>query len=140
MGTSKCVNFWSKSLYNEHASRIVASTTTASTGGMNGGGSMVIKRWERPATGWVKINIDAALFEDVHSTGLGIVVRDAEGKFFMAAARRRDGLVSPREAETLCLKEALSWLNDKGLSNCIFEIDSQILARACKRVYGRSYF
>ncbi|XP_074352565.1 uncharacterized protein LOC141691704 [Apium graveolens] len=108
--------------------------------GMNGGVSMVIRRWERPVTGWVKVNIDAVLFEDVHSTGMGIVVRDAEGKFLMVVSRQRDGLVSPREAEALCLKEALSWLKDKGLSKCIFETDSQLLARACKGVYGRSYF
>ncbi|KAL8094612.1 hypothetical protein AgCh_036233 [Apium graveolens] len=100
--------------------------------GMNGGVSMVIRRWERPVTGWVKVNIDAVLFEDVHSTGMGIVVRDAEGKFLMVVSRQRDGLVSPREAEALCLKEALSWLKDKGLSKCIFETDSQLLARACK--------
>lgn len=53
---------------------------------------------------------------------------------------RKTGLIPPREAEALCLKEALSWLKDKNFKKCIFETDSQTLARACKGVGGRSYF
>lgn len=75
-------------------------------------GPMVICKWVKPQQHWVKANIDAALFDDIGCIGMGSVVRDAEGQFLMARSRRREGLVPPREAEALSLKEALSWLKD----------------------------
>lgn len=58
----------------------------------------------------------------------------------MAMSRRQDVLLPPREAEAVCLRETLIWLRDKGLRYCIFETDSQVLARACKGVNGISFF
>lgn len=101
---------------------------------------VVVTRWEKPQAPWVKINIDAALFEDLQCSGLGAVVRGADGQFIMARSKRQDMFVPPREAEACSLKEALFWLKDKGFQRCIFETDSQVLVRACKGGDGRSFF
>lgn len=85
-------------------------------------------KWEKPQTSWVKMNLDAAFFEEIDCIGLGSVVRGADGQFIMAMHRRQQGLMAPREAEALCLKEALIWLKDKSFSKCNFETDSQFLA------------
>lgn len=74
---------------------------------------IAVSNWEKPQQDWVKVNIDAALFEDIGYIGMGSVVRGADGQFFLARSVRREGLVPPREAEALSLKEALSWLKDK---------------------------
>ncbi|XP_074361914.1 uncharacterized protein LOC141702127 [Apium graveolens] len=101
---------------------------------------IAVSTWEKPQQNWVKINIDAALFEDIGYVGMGSIVRGADGQFLLARSVRREGLVPPREAEALSLKEALSWLKDKDFRRCIFETDSQVLAKACNGVTGRSYF
>lgn len=84
--------------------------------------------------------MDAALFEDVNCIGLGSVVRDVDGKLLMAKSSRYEGLLPPREAEALGLKEALSWMKGRNYRKCVFEMDSKILADACKKAHGNSYF
>ncbi|XP_074327739.1 uncharacterized protein LOC141665651 [Apium graveolens] len=71
---------------------------------------------------------------------MGSIVRGADGQFLLAHSVRREGMVPPREVEALSLKEALSWLKDKDFRRCIFETDSQVLAKSCNSVTGRSYF
>ncbi|CAL1353547.1 unnamed protein product [Linum trigynum] len=43
--------------------------------------------WEKPQEGWVKLNVDAAVLAE-EGTGLGVVARDANGQFLLAAVRR----------------------------------------------------
>ncbi|XP_074346278.1 uncharacterized protein LOC141685053 [Apium graveolens] len=74
---------------------------------------IVVSKWEKPQQNWVKINIDAALFEDIGYIGMGSIVRGTDVQFLLARSVRREGLVPPREVEALSLKEALSWLKDK---------------------------
>lgn len=69
--------------------------------------AVAVRRWEKPQDSWVKINIDAALLEDVGCIGFGCVVRGADGQFIMAMHRKQGGLTSPRDAEALSLKAAL---------------------------------
>ena len=41
---------------------------------------VVQKCWKPPPTGWFKANVDAAVKTDQQRTGLGIVIRNSEGK------------------------------------------------------------
>ncbi|KAL8093405.1 hypothetical protein AgCh_035325 [Apium graveolens] len=68
-------------------------------------------RWSPPQHGWVKINIDVAIFAGNGDIG-----------------------------EAMGLKEALTWVKDLGFRRCVFETDSKLLADACKGEQGRSYF
>lgn len=57
--------------------------------------------WEKPPEGWTKVNVDAALFDDVGSIGLGWVARDVAGQFIGVASIRYEGFVLPRVAEAM---------------------------------------
>lgn len=75
--------------------------------GTSTGTTLAIRKWEKPQDSWVKINIDAALFEDIGCIGLGNVVRDSSGHFVTVMSSRQEVLIPPREAEAMCLKESL---------------------------------
>lgn len=98
------------------------------------------QQWKQSTVGWMKVNVNAALFIETGSTGLGSVARDTSGRFLKARSLCYEGLRVPREAEALGLKEELSWARDSNYKRCIFETNSQTLAMACKGRRGRSYF
>ncbi|XP_074347318.1 uncharacterized protein LOC141686164 [Apium graveolens] len=99
-----------------------------------------LTRWYRPTHGWIKVNTDAAIFMEWSSTGVGSVIRDEYGQFIRARNQKMQALYSPREAEALGLKEALSWVKNLGYKRCVFETDVKELAEACINVQGNSYF
>ncbi|KAL8102066.1 hypothetical protein AgCh_026811 [Apium graveolens] len=102
--------------------------------------NIATRTWNKPPPGWVKINIDAAIFLHISCSGLGSVIRDDTGRFLRARNKRVEAVLHPREAESLSLKEALSWAKDLGFQKCSFETDAKLLVNACKGEHGRSYF
>lgn len=100
----------------------------------------ITRKWSPPSQGWVKVNIDAAMFGDIGCTGIGCVIRDENGVFIRARNQKIAANLQPREAEAVGLREALSWVKELGHKRCIFETDSKLLAEACKGVKGRAYF
>ncbi|XP_031094369.1 uncharacterized protein LOC115998848 [Ipomoea triloba] len=79
-------------------------------------------KWFPPSAGYLKCNIDAALLEDC--MGFGAVLGDHEGKFITACVGRymscsRD----PYIAETMAVKEALTWLKSRNISHVVVESD-----------------
>ncbi|CAL1395817.1 unnamed protein product [Linum trigynum] len=48
--------------------------------------SGVVDTWQRPPGGMIKVNTDAGFREG--STGLGVVIRDRDGRFIMAASKQ----------------------------------------------------
>lgn len=104
-------------------------------------GSVNVRRWVSPPQGWVKINVDAAIFtEPGGSIGIGSVIRDENGGFVCARNQKIELLVHPREAEAIGLKEALSWTKELGFKQCIFETDAKLVADAINKVKGCAYF
>ncbi|KAH9670971.1 reverse transcriptase domain-containing protein [Citrus sinensis] len=79
--------------------------------------------WEKPEFGWVKCNVDAAVFASQGRIGLGCVIRNSEGEFLAARCVGRHGAFSAREAEALGIREALSWLKEYKLPCVIVEMD-----------------
>lgn len=82
------------------------------------------RQWEKSETGWTKVNMDAAIFQD-SSIGCGTVIRDAQGMFLAARCIKIKGSWKPREAEAIVLKEALSWIIELQYKHCVFELDSR---------------
>ncbi|XP_074333675.1 putative ribonuclease H protein At1g65750 isoform X1 [Apium graveolens] len=97
------------------------------------------RQWENPDAGWIKVNVDAAIFQD-NSIGCGAVIRDHQGVFLAARCKKVDGVWRPREAEAIALKEALSWIMELQYKECIFETDSKTLVQACNREPEESFF
>ncbi|KAH9679250.1 rnase h domain-containing protein [Citrus sinensis] len=79
--------------------------------------------WKRPHVGWVKCNVDAAVFSSQAMVGLGCVVRNSEGIFLTAKCDRFLGSFGAREAEAFGVREALSWLKKLQFPRVIIEID-----------------
>ena len=76
--------------------------------------------------GWLKMNVDIAVFNARGLIGLGWVLRDAVGKF--KAAKKTSPLpmqIRPHEAEALGVREAFSWLNQSWYSQVVVEMDAQ---------------
>ncbi|KAL6561223.1 hypothetical protein OROMI_016824 [Orobanche minor] len=83
--------------------------------------------WSPPPAGFVKCNVDAALFAEEAKVGYGLVICDEAGRFVAAS----NGLVvSPQDpflAEAMALKEALSWLKEHKFEKIHVEVDCQKL-------------
>ncbi|CAH9141777.1 unnamed protein product [Cuscuta epithymum] len=78
--------------------------------------------WHLPASGWFKLNVDAA--RDDAGSGLGWVVRNDLGDFVAEGIKPGGGRCSPSEAELLSIREALSWLKDREWDFVEVELDS----------------
>jgi len=50
-------------------------------------------------TGFVKCNLDAAIFKDSYSYGTDIVIRDSNGIFLKARSSTHNRIPTPTEAE-----------------------------------------
>ena len=86
--------------------------------------------WTKPSIGWVKANIDAAIFQNQGQIGAGCIVRDAASNMIIARTTNILGAYPVREAEALSLEEALSWLKERQIDKCILETDSAQIVEA----------
>ncbi|XP_031111986.1 uncharacterized protein LOC116015960 [Ipomoea triloba] len=77
--------------------------------------------WSPPPEGMLKCNVDAALLDD--NVGFGAVVRDHAGKFVAAYSGHLHCTRDPYLAETMAVKETLTWLKNRSTSNVIIEFD-----------------
>lgn len=85
---------------------------------------------ERPHIGMIKINTDAALFEEFISYSYSMIARDHSGELVEAATYCRPGSLDPKMAEALGIKEALSWVKKKDCSGLVIESDCLTLIQA----------
>lgn len=81
--------------------------------------------WHAPPLGYLKVNIDAAFFEDSNHIGLGMVIRDSNGSFVVGRTLILDGCVDVDVSETMGFLEVLSWVKNLGLQNLIVGGDSK---------------
>jgi hypothetical protein len=88
-------------------------------------------RWEKPKSGWSKVNTDtdAGFDYQVFSGRTGVVIRDHTEVVSGAAARWFDDVESALSAESLAAREGLELAIELGLDKVILEVDCQGLAR-----------
>ncbi|XVF71911.1 hypothetical protein PTKIN_Ptkin12aG0078100 [Pterospermum kingtungense] len=89
-------------------------------------------RWHKPPNSYLKCNIDAAIFSDSLSTGLGCIVRDSNGAFVASRMDKLAGLPTIKECEALALLEAVKWMLSLGLKNVVFEYDAKLVIDAIR--------
>uniref|UniRef100_A0A803L2P2 CCHC-type domain-containing protein n=1 Tax=Chenopodium quinoa TaxID=63459 RepID=A0A803L2P2_CHEQI len=70
------------------------SYSTKVSGGPNFGSNLTATTWKKPAAGTIKINVDAALFQNAE-VGVGVVARNSEGTILFTAAKRMQGCWDP---------------------------------------------
>lgn len=81
------------------------------------------EQWQPPMSNSVKINTDAALFEDPKRYSFAFIIRDQHGSLIEAISKCSSGQVAPEFAEAMGIREALSWIKNKNHSNVVLETD-----------------
>ena len=98
-------------------------------------------KWQNPASGWLKCNIDAAVFNFDQCTGYGFIIRDENAFLVGAKNGMTQGLLDFLIAEAISFREALSWIKTLGLNRVVFESDALLLVQAFYGIAGiSSYF
>lgn len=98
------------------------------------------RNWSKPSAGWVKVNIDAACPPGCDFVAVACVVRDGCGSFLRARSNIIIGVRTPKEAEAMSMREALSWVKNWRITQCVFESDSKLLIDAIHAPGGKSLF
>ncbi|XP_060969090.1 uncharacterized protein LOC133036597 [Cannabis sativa] len=96
------------------------------------------EQWAKPCFGEIKVNCDAAVFEDDNSFGLGWIAWDHNSLFIDALAVKTYGEPDPFLAEVIPLKEALSWVKGRWVeggvpTSVVMESDSLLLVQVVQR-------
>ena len=78
----------------------------------------------------IKVSVDAATFNEENSYGIGMVARDDRGQMIQAQTVCQAGLIAPEHAESMAIKEALSWIKDKGWQKVVLDSDFLVVVQA----------
>lgn len=113
-------------------SNLLRDRREAQTKVVNGQQVFGARQWEKPKAGWLKVNMDATVFQD-KSIGCGAVIRNDQGLFLAARSQKMHGVWSAKEAEALALQDALASLRELQYTHCRVETDSKIAVQACAR-------
>jgi ribonuclease HI len=82
------------------------------------------KKWRRPPPGYVKINTDGGFEVASRSGATGAVIRDGNGVFIKATARKLSSVASALVAEAEAWRDGLRLLGQSGHQQVILETDS----------------
>lgn len=78
-------------------------------------------RWQAPPPHWFKVNFDAALFENIKSIGVEVVVCSAEGYFLAGLCKKFKIPVEPSSAEAIAALVAVDFVTGSPFREIIFE-------------------
>jgi hypothetical protein len=113
------------------AADIAGATThlsfSSSAANVHAAGQLV---WQKPGSGRLKCNVDAAFSSNFNRTGIGVCIRDEEGAFVLAKMINFPCAHQVAVGEAMGLFEALQWLSDMSFDNIDFELDSKITCDA----------
>uniref|UniRef100_A0A803PVI4 RNase H type-1 domain-containing protein n=1 Tax=Cannabis sativa TaxID=3483 RepID=A0A803PVI4_CANSA len=103
--------------------------------GTNGDGAEL---WVKHAINIIRLNVDAALFQEDQSYGFGIVARDASGKVLEAISVYHGGIYPAETIEAMGVKEALSWVKRNSWEDVEVETDSMFTVQAIRNNHTMS--
>jgi ribonuclease HI len=113
-------------------------------------------KWNKPANGRVKCNIDASFSSHNNRVGIGVCIRDEKGAYVSAKLDQFSPICDVRVGEALGFLSALSWVHELNLGPVDFELDSKLVIDGfhsnnhdatefgeiishCKRLYSSFY-
>jgi ribonuclease HI len=115
---------------------------TAEAGVQGTSASPFFPQWIRPSIGFLKLNWDAALNQELRRVGIGVVAQNDRGEVVAAIAKSMPFRTDPAMAEAFAAWEAVNFCFDRGWKNIIFEGDALSIVLAlrntgqCWSAYG----
>ncbi|KAG9129294.1 hypothetical protein Leryth_015680 [Lithospermum erythrorhizon] len=79
--------------------------------------------WTKPSSGYIKMNVDAAIHKHQQVIGFGWVIRDDKGQFISAGTKRDAFTSNAEQAELLAIKFAVGFLHQHSFELVIIESD-----------------
>ncbi|GAU46827.1 hypothetical protein TSUD_100450 [Trifolium subterraneum] len=87
----------------------------------------LVIRWEKPALGWVKCNVDVAFVSGSERTSVRLCFRDSSGQFMAGMTQWQQTVISSVEGEACALLLAREEARHRGMDRVQFESDSKVL-------------
>ena len=81
-------------------------------------------KWKAPPTGFIKINTDAAAFEDGRKSCIGVVIRDNMGEVLAASNKVLPASFLAEVSKALALQDGVLLAAELEVSHAIFESDA----------------
>ncbi|XVF37305.1 hypothetical protein REPUB_Repub19eG0134700 [Reevesia pubescens] len=116
----------SASLLEEFRKALTPSGATKSVPGLS-------SVWLPPTRDNVKINFDAAIFNERNAIGIGVVIRNSKGEVLALCSSKIQGISDPFVAECSALSEALTFAKEIGFNKVEVEGDSMLTVSTVKR-------
>ena len=88
---------------------------------------LALVHWFPPPNSWCKANFDGAIFQELGAAGIGVVIRDHEGKVIGAILERIALLPSVEDVEALACRRAILFAREFSLQTVVFEGDSETI-------------
>ena len=89
-----------------------------------------VQTWIPPTAPCLKFNVDAAMFAELHTVGVGIIARDWNRRFVVAMCRKIQAPLRPLEAESKAVEVGLQFARQLGVSDLTIQGDALIVSRA----------
>jgi ribonuclease HI len=89
-----------------------------------------VQRWQLPAEGTLKVNVDGAYWEETRRGGWGFIVHDETGAVGGSGAGRINHAASVLQTEATACMEAIQAAASWGMETIQVESDSAILVKA----------
>ena len=96
--------------------------------------SDVASNWTPPPHERYKINVDGAVFASQKEAGLGVLVREAEGRVVGACSKKIMAPLGAVEIEAKAFEFGLHFARDLLIQDFILEGDSLVLVNALKEI------
>ena len=95
-----------------------------------------VSRWHPPASNGFKLNFDAAIFQELHASGFGAIIRNETGEVMASLSAKGPAVVDSEEAEVLGF---YSFIIEGDNRTVINSIRSIVAARANYSRLGHLY-
>ncbi|MBA0738453.1 hypothetical protein Gogos_011802 [Gossypium gossypioides] len=91
----------------------------------------IVKKWEKPPCGSVKINVDATVLNN--KIGFGVIIRDSDGFVLGRGIGFNDELMTTEWAKLYAFEEGLKLAHSLNINNAIFKTDCASLVNRFKK-------
>ncbi|KAF5444954.1 hypothetical protein F2P56_034045 [Juglans regia] len=88
-----------------------------------------MSQWQLPPQGMTKLNVDGPVFHAEGSVGVGLIIRDWEGKVLMPVNKKEVAAMEPLEIELIAILRGLQFYIPLGLQSLCIESDSLLLVQ-----------